>query len=67
MGADAQEDPAHRAGGRRAASMGKIVQATAVARLASQGGWGKEPPPPTIPGSPRAVQGQCRRWPSSPP
>ena len=33
-------------------SMGKIVQATAVARLASQGGWGKEPPPPTILGNP---------------
>src|SRR4051794_41618111 len=43
---------------------GKIVQeATAVARLAAQGGWGKEPPPPTIPGSPCAVQGPCR-WPS---
>ena len=47
-------------------SMGKIVQATAVARLASQGGWGKEPPPPTILRSPCAVQGQ-RRLPSSHP
>src|SRR4051812_3608699 len=47
--------------------MGKIVQeATAVARLASQGGWGKEPPPSTILKSPGAVQGQ-RRLPSSPP
>src|SRR4051794_10987302 len=46
----------------------KIVQeATAVARLASQGGWGKEPPPPTILKSPGAVQGQRRRLPSSPP
>src|SRR3954471_17312725 len=35
----------------------------AVARLASQGGWGKEPPPPTILKSPCAVQGQ-RRSPS---
>src|SRR4051812_44206544 len=41
--------------------MGKIVQeAMAVARLASQGGWGKEPPPPTILKSPGAIQGQCR-------
>src|SRR3954452_24603757 len=66
MGADAQEDPAHRAGGRRAASMEDREEATAVARLAAQGGWGKEPPPPTIPGSPGAVQGPCR-WPSPPP
>src|SRR4051812_34865024 len=35
-------------------------------RLASQGGWGKEPPPPTILKSPWAVQGQRRRLPSSP-
>src|SRR3954453_12490636 len=42
-------------------SMGKIVQeAMAVARLAAQGGWGKEPPPPTILKSPGAIQGQCR-------
>ena len=61
MGADAQEDPAHRAGGRRAALADR-----ATARLASQGGWGKEPPPPTILGSPCAVQGQ-RRLPSSHP
>src|SRR3954452_3002107 len=41
--------------------MGEIVQeATAVARLALQGGWGKEPPPPTILGSPGAIEGQCR-------